>query len=307
MRSFWIVSLAIWMSGIAAARADCGVPPLELLWSYPEEGARDVPVNAELWVLVPWGWGQPTARLDDVEIPLVVDPDASGVIHLVPGAMAPEQDHVLRLAFEQDRPFGADPQVRELHFRTGSASVAPLAAATVTGHDSVPEVGHSSGPCPEITSAQDCIDIGPNTLHTFETDAADVIGWALGGFVLPARCGATVRHRYWATGTACFKLRPLGPGGLLGPATEACTGELRPDGSHPVLVEHDRHAEEQAELEEQPQAAEQTELRETSEEEEQAEPAARTDADGCSITSSPGALTWPALVAVALWRRRRRG
>lgn len=85
MRTFAWAVVAVLSSWTAQAAADCGVPKLELLWSYPANSDTNVPRNAELWVLVPWGHGQPVVQLNGLPLSVSATPDdAPGVIHALP-------------------------------------------------------------------------------------------------------------------------------------------------------------------------------------------------------------------------------
>jgi hypothetical protein len=217
-----------------SAFADCGVPPLELLWSYPVAGAQDVPINAELWALVPWGWRSPIARLDGQELTYKASPEAYGVVHLAPGALQPERDYVLELDFTRDRARGvstADGKLR-IPFRTGVSRAKAPAAPDVAGVSAAaPGLTVEASTCPQILGAQDCIDTGPFSVHSVELRGERPLAWLVEDDLVPALCGKPQFFKGASVmGNQCVSVRALGAGGLVSGATEACRSATSSDG-----------------------------------------------------------------------------
>jgi hypothetical protein len=279
----WLAALALSALSPAPALAKCRTPPLEFLWSYPADGAVDVPTNAQFWALTPYPWTPPVASLNGVPLTVVVEEGARGTAHGSLGALEPLHDYVLRLDYGGVRPqedAGA-PRVVEITFRTGAGPAERLVAPPMRGH---PERNELAGAqCPEVVRAQDCYDTGPNVLLTFDVSAPRAVGWLVDGRVLPARCGRPVAFVGRYGRDLCFQIQALGPGGFESAATEYCAGDLTdgtPEGMRmdevPIMVD------------EAPASAE------------------ASGGEGCSIAEHP---TGPAcasyLVAIVLLLRRR--
>ncbi|MET0284454.1 MAG: hypothetical protein ABW352_08295, partial [Polyangiales bacterium] len=279
------------LSLTATAEARCRLPALQVLWSYPAAGAVDVPTNAELWALVPYAWTNPVVRLDGQVVAYTVSPDARGVVHVLPGALQPNHDHVLTLDFTQVRT-GQDAGVNavtELAFRTGASSASAPAAPTLGQHTVTEPLYYDLNervPCPDVLHAQDCLDTGPNTLHTWEVAGPTPLAWQVGEHVIPARCSVPqvlngVGGRF--TGR-CLPVRAIGAGGLVGAATEVCIGPERTPDAPGGVASRDAGVQ-----------------MSSSSADASVAPARSTD-DGCSVVRG-GGMGWTLL---ALLRRRRR-
>jgi hypothetical protein len=234
MRAFvWLVGMAIAGSS-ANASADCGVPRLELLWSYPAAGERDVPVNAELWALVPWGWVAPVVRLDGQELTYTASQGVAGVVHLAPGALQPGHDYVLELDFTRERPRGvttADGKIA-IPFRTGESKAKPPSAPDVARVSAAPPgLTVESSTCPQILGAQDCIDTGPFSVRYVEVHGDLPLAWLVEDDLVPALCGKPQFFKGASVmGNQCVSVRAIGAGGLASGPTEACWSATSSEG-----------------------------------------------------------------------------
>src|SRR5690348_4039287 len=55
-----LISLLAVCARVQPAAADCLLPPLELLWTYPADGEQDVPLDATFWALASQGSQTPS-------------------------------------------------------------------------------------------------------------------------------------------------------------------------------------------------------------------------------------------------------
>jgi hypothetical protein len=224
-----------------------------VVWSYPQDGAVDVPTNVTLWLLLS-NWQRPgKVLLDGKEVPV----DGFGLGYLPPEPMAPSSPHELTF---QASPPGVDPAVTlTIHFTTASGGTEPLSPA-------VPAVAYTtasphrvlSNLCQSVVHAMDCFDSGQDTHLVFGVEQKPFV-WivervpALMGespvFTLwPGECGQpevfladadarTCGHQYRlhaleGTGLRTMS-RPFCPAGLLRPTDTPDGGDPTPPDQPP--------------------------------------------------------------------------
>lgn len=193
--------------------ASCPAPKPGLLWSFPADGATDVPTDADLWVT---GHGLVSASLDGVTLPH----NGFGGYDL--GMLSPSQEHTVSILVGQ-----AHVSIR---FTTGagpapgnnaSSSHEPLAIERNPPGPNRPSV---AGPCP-LVPLYDCFDLGPPTRARFTAGHAPV-AWVLTRrrctgveetVVWPAQCGAPELW-FYEGGVACASLA-ITDGSTVGPMT----------------------------------------------------------------------------------------
>jgi len=210
------VALFVVLSQPQAAVADCGRPPFALLWSYPANGDTNVPTNALLWTLSS-DWSRPMATLDGVPLPLPVD--GAGGVPL--GALTPQRDYLVQLSYPD--PYlraDAGPSVIELRFRTGDGPATQLPAVPVSGFSRAR--GRAASPCPDVVEAQDCHDMGQDTLFTFDVTEPRAIGFQVDDYIWPARCGQPSIFVRDGWTKPCVEVRVIGTGGLRSEPTRHC-------------------------------------------------------------------------------------
>lgn len=169
----WSVVLVSAVLGLApsrAAQASCEREPYGLLWSYPANGAMDVPVDADLFVN---GQLNGLPSLDGEPLPRL----AAGVYDL--GVLQPETRYEVRW------------EEAVLGFTTGSATEYPPQAPS-------PDVRVTRNPvdfarCP-LVPPQGCFDTGQRTAVRF--DAGPARAW----LVDVVSCGGSVRQMLWPNG-----------------------------------------------------------------------------------------------------------
>ncbi|MET0388218.1 MAG: hypothetical protein ABW321_19755, partial [Polyangiales bacterium] len=217
----------------APAQASCAGPPITLLWSYPEDGATNVPTNAVLLGVVQ-GWASmPGATLNGTKIE-VQGSLGFGGFQLEPGALTPDTDYELVLDFSMyAQPGQTRPRV-ELKFRTGTGpAMKPAAAPRIVAHETSREPWRDH-PCADIIQAQDCFDTGQSVLVSVEpAPETDAQAWVLSGdstALWPARCGDPALYVHDSREPICVTLQRVGIGGLLSEPTEYCVPAAPADG-----------------------------------------------------------------------------
>lgn len=170
-------------------------------WTYPKDGATNVPTNASFWIVTNLGSG--TAQLDETP------PSAGRYGELLWGNLQPNHDYVITSTFANDA------QVT-IRFRTGTGP------ATTPGPLAID--GHTSGGGGPGANADSCFDTPPYTrLALHPNEASGVVGYLVDGVVYPAEHGDPATY---ITGEsvegACVDLAPIGRGGLVGPASSYC-------------------------------------------------------------------------------------
>lgn len=253
----WIVAHA-WFALASPTRASCFTPEPLLLWSYPAEGATDVPIDAELWAVSSFVGSNvtPTVKLNGQPVAVhvaparpiieiggvtmdghtgraVLDAPARGIelepIHFTPGALTPNTAYTLELSY---RPTSTSPEsIFEVHFTTGERKTqAPLKPKVVAYTDNAAgDEAHLV--CRELLAAQGCFDtVGeqPTRLYAFQLASSNAIAWYVrtnkpdSASLWPSACGSPYLRVRESAQDECFELRPVGVGGKLGPALEYC-------------------------------------------------------------------------------------
>ncbi|HEY6879250.1 MAG TPA: MYXO-CTERM sorting domain-containing protein [Polyangiales bacterium] len=161
------------------------------------------------------GWIEPQASLDGQ--PLTRGEHGE----LRPGALLPNHDYTLRLTYSPRVPDAGPSGPIDISFRTGAGSEDAPPKLSISSHTSAPGLG----PHPEIVGAQDCFDMGQDTLITLHPERPAELGYVIDGVVWPARFEDPSRYvQALRSNGKCIDVQPIGPGGLLGDATSYCAG-----------------------------------------------------------------------------------
>lgn len=223
------------LGSVVGARADCLTPEPLLLWSYPAEGERGVPVDAHFWLLSSQSaWGaRPTATLNGKALAapalLTGAPIQAPNLELDPGPLAPDTAYTLALSYPA---LGDKPASNfELHFGTGSANSSAGESARVLEYATLAPPSTPREVCVELISAQGCFDTiepEPPAVHRLTLQPSASIAWFVatdqpdGSMLWPARCGAPRVLLRAVKSDQCFVLTPIGAGGHAGPETRYC-------------------------------------------------------------------------------------
>ena len=219
-------------SDSSVVQASCVGAELELLWSYPEAGAEQVPTNLTIWAVTSLWGSTPAATLDGTPVQMRTAPSFSGV-YLQPQSLDPDSDHTLVLDYSRspNLPRPNEPARFEIKFKTGAGPAeGTVAEAEVSGSARVITdfVTHE---CAAVIAAQDCFDTGQDALLSLkveETQPDATVGWLLqtryagSSVIWPARCGAPSVYVH-NQDELCFEVQRIGAGGRLSKAVELCS------------------------------------------------------------------------------------
>lgn len=296
------------------ARADCLLPPFELLWSYPANGQKDVPLNASLWVLANFGEFTPraSASLNGRDIKRLESDERNaklGLTAFAPTLLEPDTSYTLRVSYEPSA--GQPAKSVELHFTTGTERRELPSEQRVAGRQRRAGAFVEDHPCRKIIMAPGCLDAPePGVgLHTLEVAQGDTIGWHVkadgpdGPRFWPSACGNPVLALRDIEGSRCFELQAVAVGGATMPSKRYCVREKASKvpfdrASAPNYVVPPRALDARADASSsraQPTAAERDDGG--------ADRAAHKGCGGCSPTHGVSAS---ALLLLATHRRRRR-
>jgi hypothetical protein len=339
-RSLSILACAASLLLSAAARADCFAPAPLLYWSYPAEGAQDVPVDAELWVLsnLASSGARPEVSLNGRKLDLA--PAAKSHIdqsdlQINPGVLAANTPYTLELHYLARA--GVPEHVFEVHFTTGAGRAAASPQPKVVAHSADPMERARAAACASLFAVQDCFDTitdPPAQLHSFELARSPALAWFVrsqrtrrsnggmpwpagaghssGGLLWPASCGDPRLVVLESQPDECFELQAIAPGGKLSAPVQYCASPKpgkAPSGKLKETALSPREPTRVLQPEPKPSAATQPET--TAPAPSAPEPSAATTsretptAGGCSVTHN-GACPWWMLAACALLPLRLR-
>jgi hypothetical protein len=234
MLRLWILvltSVALQSLTAGGAQADCLAPSPLLLWSYPEDGASDVPIDAELWAFTNLGNLKPSgATLNGQDLALT-EPDAQDHgLRFSPGPLSSDTSYKFVITYAAR---GSVPvSVFEVQFKTGAAKAKPAAPAKVVAHAESPAADAALSGCKELFVAQGCSDtIGKSapSLHTFELASPGAVAWLVrsthpdGRLVWPKTCGHPQLLVHEPTDKDCFTVQPIVAGGKVARAVQYCS------------------------------------------------------------------------------------
>jgi hypothetical protein len=216
-------------SRLAEARADCDIPEFALLWSYPADGASDVPINTALWFLTSQ-WGiEPRVTFQGK--PLALERGGVASAHrAAPGALLPNQRYRIEVA-----PPARDASSHRyvIEFTTAAGPAALPEEPEVRGFE---WSNKDASGCSEVVRSQDCFDTGQDAYVRLKlTEPPGTVAWLVVGgpsTLWPQRCGyPTLFVHGPLSPRRCFKVRALGAGGLPSDELDTCMDEPSTDES----------------------------------------------------------------------------
>lgn len=212
--------------------ASCVGPELDLLWTYPEAGAEQVPTNVTIWAVTSVWSSSPAATLDGQPLDIQAVPSFSGV-SMQPQQLTPNSEHVLVLDYTHspNLPTRDKPRRFEIKFTTGAGPAeGSITEPDVTGTTRV-LTDFASHACAAVIAAQDCFDTGQDTLLSLklhETQSEATVGWLVqspylgSSAVWPARCGAPSLYIHRQQ-HLCMQVQRIGAGGRLSEPVQHCS------------------------------------------------------------------------------------
>lgn len=223
-----------------AVHANCALPEGKIVWSYPAEGETDVPVNADITLLMS-NWRRPASIELNGE---TVTGGEQG--RYDPGTLEPNTAYTVSVVAEGD---GLTAEVTlELHFTTGTDAVdaSPVAPVVtqVASEDSA--LDFTGEPCPAALAAQDCFDTGQDSLTRLTVSGDEAVAWIVhalpggeepgpefGYELWPAECGSPtlVGHDTRGGGAGCYFVTAVDAAGQQARSERFCIGgEAMPAG-----------------------------------------------------------------------------
>jgi hypothetical protein len=207
------------------AMANCAFD-FRVSFSYPNEGTREVPLNAMFWA-VPDD-GAVSFWLDGVELQRLDDSDEGKVQFAPPQPLSPGM-HDIEISTSRTLD-GQTLEVETLRLRVSAVEQAPVEAdATIEGVTYYPVVGADDRyPPPEATEERcsalatllpgSCNDLIPASLTRIEFSThGDAIGYLLGRDILPPGCNSYFSYfpyEFSAGQDAPYSIRAILPTGL---------------------------------------------------------------------------------------------
>lgn len=233
MTGLWI------LTSPSQASASCVPPDPTIVWSYPAEGATNVPVDAEIFVML-----STYGRVTSITVNGAVV-SSSGEVFLEgvfdPGPLTPNTAYLVTTT--ATGPEG--PVTLELRFTTGTGTAAALETPVLSNLrlDSyeAPSVPHT---CPAVLEAQDCFDTGQDAVVRADA-TGNATMWMLWSYpardagpiaprllaAWPGECGApsyvTHRDRFEADPT-CLRVTAVGANGETRESNFLCPEEYPP-------------------------------------------------------------------------------
>lgn len=224
-----LASAAALLLGAAEALASCAQPQPRAAWTFPADGATDVPLDARLLVLPTYGDLTVTATVDGAAAATATESTSDLLQFTLPG-LEPGSNHAVVLRLRGSAP-DAPWLEQKLQFTVGTASLGPPpGAATVRGHSRTTADGHLSAACAPLLPAQECHDTGEDTHLRFDAVASGspAVAWLIGPpgahadtFVWPTACGLP-QVKVRAREDGCFSLRAVDAAGRIGLAGQHC-------------------------------------------------------------------------------------
>lgn len=149
-------SIVVVLGVTSHARASCAPEEPRILWAYPPDGATNVPVDADFFVLLNVYGQRPTVTYNDVQ---AYDTFHGARFLLDP--LTPDTEYVVRVSIAD----GGSTTTLETRFTTGRDVTPVVATPTLTSYtvDSLlaPQIPHT---CSSVLFALDCFDTGQDSV-----------------------------------------------------------------------------------------------------------------------------------------------
>jgi hypothetical protein len=155
-----ILTLAAATAAAGHAHAKCVLPVPSIVWSFPADGATDVPTNARVVVLTSMA-GQTPAKIVVNGVPV----SASSVPYSFEPVLEPNKEHVVTFAVGLSQPVQLG-----FRFTTGAGPApAPAPGRPKVERQTTSTTRDLSPACAAALQVSGCFDTGENTHLVFET------------------------------------------------------------------------------------------------------------------------------------------
>lgn len=153
------------------ADAACSIDESTVHWSFPEDGATDVPTNATFWAIASLG-SQPRAWLDGVELTATMRSENAGSFK--PPELAPYRNYLLEFETSVEDPSIVQRRI-SVRFTTGPGPATALTGPITLGDD--PDMARASSQpfCREVLFSNGCYGAGQDTELVFDSPERPVV------------------------------------------------------------------------------------------------------------------------------------
>jgi hypothetical protein len=210
------------------ARASCVGGPARIVWSYPADGDRGVPLDAEIRVITTATLRNLySATLNDTAIDLT----AEGVY--IPDGLEPDTDYTFRIVGPKPRS-SMEPTstLFELTFHTSSELASEAPAPQLLGSTHANSVPTLEELCMAAYNAGECFDTPRYVYYNLELEPQEAVAWLVTtpgssvGKLWPSECNPVLTlHESQDSEPRCVELQALSANGALSEPTKYCTGE----------------------------------------------------------------------------------
>lgn len=226
-RLFAATVMSVVCGSPVVARASCVGGPAHIVWSFPSEGDRAVPLDAEIRVITTSTLRNLySATLNDA----AVDLSDEGVYS--PDKLEPDTDYTFRIIGPKpSSSMESTPTLFELKFHTSSelASEAPAPRLLGSTHN-------NSGPtleglCTAAYNAGECFDTPGYVYYNLELEPQEAIAWLVTtpgssvGKLWPSECNPVLTLHEGQKERSCVELKAVSANGALSETTKYCTDE----------------------------------------------------------------------------------
>lgn len=222
------------------ASASCVPPDPAIVWSYPAEGATDVPVDARIFLRLNT-YSRPTSITVNGMVVNWAGAGATVEDMFSPGPLTPNTAYLVTTT--ATGPEG--PVTLELRFTTGTGMAAAVETPVLSNLRldpyEAPSVPHT---CPAVLEAQDCFDTGQDVVVRADATGNPTL-WVLWSYPAgdagpvaprllaswPGECGAPsyVTHRdRFEMDPSCLRVTAVGANGEISQSNFLCPEELPP-------------------------------------------------------------------------------
>jgi hypothetical protein len=239
--SLLCLAAGLWtLAAPSNASASCVPPDPAIVWSYPAEGATDVPVDARIFLRL-----NTYSRPSSITVNgVVVNSAGAGATvedMFSPGPLTPNTAYLVTTT--ATGPEG--PVTLELRFTTGTGTAAAVETPVLSNLRldpyEAPSVPHT---CPAVLEAQDCFDTGQDVVVRADATGNPTM-WVLWSYPAgdagpvaprllaswPGECGAPsyVTHRdRFEMDPSCLRVTAVGANGEISQSNFLCPEELPP-------------------------------------------------------------------------------